>query len=138
MSYTCTLCLWMCILVLIPSVSGVANTAINCMGGGYSGQSSTLACAITGSIASGIRWVRPNGGSPQEVIWCNVANTMCIPAGGLTGYSASIDSPTQTTLTIDSFDAATDAGEWICRDGLIGQGPSSCNKTFFYGPIEAQ
>ena len=69
--------------------------------------------------------MRPNGGSPEEVVLCNTLNTMCIPS--VDGYSATIDSPTQQTLTIASFNPATDVGEWICKDGPYGAGSISCN-----------
>ena len=87
-----------------------------------------LICIVTGTVLNGIRWSRPNGGSPQETILCNNANTECETSDGITGYSAVIDSPTRNILTIESFNAATDEGEWSCRDGAYGD-PSSCEKT---------
>ncbi|XP_041373844.1 pregnancy-specific beta-1-glycoprotein 3-like [Gigantopelta aegis] len=128
-----TIVLWMYLLILTPSISGEANTAVNCMDGGYTGQRTTLTCTITGTIVSGIRWWRPNGGSQQAVVMCNTANTICEPSGGITGYSAVIDSRWQITLTIESFNTAVDAGEWICRDGEAGV-PSTCTKTLLNGP----
>ena len=61
------------------------------------------------------------------VIVCNTANTRCISVGGVTGYSAVINSPTQTTLTIESFNTAVDAGQWTCIDGIQGV-PAKCDK----------
>ncbi|XP_041373842.1 hemicentin-1-like isoform X2 [Gigantopelta aegis] len=128
-----TIYLWIYILILTSCVSSESNTAVDCMDGGYPGQSTKLTCTITGTIVSGIIWLRPNGGSPQEVVVCNTANTICEPSGGITGYSAVIDSRSQITLTVESFNTAVDAGEWICRDGPVGV-PSTCTKTLLNGP----
>ena len=95
---------------------------------GHPGQTSKITCTITGTLLSGTFWLRPNGGSPQMVVSCNKANNMCLPSGGITGYRVVIDSPTQQTLTIESFNPATDAGEWTCVDGSLGV-PSTCQKT---------
>ncbi|XP_041373605.1 uncharacterized protein LOC121386682 [Gigantopelta aegis] len=62
------------------------------------------------------------------VIFCNTANDQCIATGGVTDYSVSIDSPTQHTLTIASFNSSVDAGLWICWDGGTGDGQVSCEK----------
>ncbi|XP_041372806.1 uncharacterized protein LOC121386073 [Gigantopelta aegis] len=117
----------------LQTILGQASISIDCIKGGYSGQSTKLTCRITGTIVIGITWLRPNGGSPQEVVVCNTANTICEPSGGVTGYSAVIDSRTQVTLTIESFNMAVDAGEWICRDGPRGV-PATCTKTTLSGP----
>ncbi|XP_041373924.1 carcinoembryonic antigen-related cell adhesion molecule 6-like [Gigantopelta aegis] len=112
-------------------VKGIATTTVDCMDDGIRGHSTRLVCTITGTIVGGINWIRPNG-SPKHVIHCNYANNLCLPSGGITGYSVTIDSPTQHTLTIESFDIATDAGKWLCMDGTSISG--HCNKTFKYGP----
>ncbi|XP_041373657.1 uncharacterized protein LOC121386728 [Gigantopelta aegis] len=106
---------------------GSATTDIDCMNGGRPGESLTLTCKISGTIVSGIRWIRPNGGSPQTVILCNTANTKCNQSGGIPGYTGTIVSSTQYDLTIQFFSTETDVGEWICRDGSTGAGPFSCN-----------
>ncbi|XP_041372852.1 peroxidasin homolog [Gigantopelta aegis] len=49
------------------------------------------------------------------------------------GYSAVINSPTQITLTIQSFNTAVDAGEWVCRDGPTGD-QTTCIMTVQHGP----
>ena len=103
------------------------GVVIDCLDIGLPGQSVTLVCTITGTLLSGIVWLRPNGGSPHEVIACNYANTLCVPTGGVTGYSAVTNSRTQITLTIESFNTAVDAGEWTCQDGLYGV-PATCDK----------
>ncbi|XP_041372569.1 hemicentin-1-like [Gigantopelta aegis] len=110
-----------------------ASTAIDCKDGGYPGRSTTLTCKISGTVNSGIVWFRHNGGSPQLVILCNTVNTRCRPYAGIAGYSTVIDSPTQITLTIESFNSAVDAGMWSCRDGASGV-PSTCYKTTLSGP----
>ena len=107
--------------------TGEATTSIDCLYHGSPGQSTTLVCTITGTVYSGIYWFRPNGGSPQQVVSCNSANTRCISVGGVTGYSAVINSPTQITLTIESFNTALDAGQWMCQDGANGV-PAKCDK----------
>ncbi|XP_041373349.1 carcinoembryonic antigen-related cell adhesion molecule 6-like [Gigantopelta aegis] len=117
-------------LVGDTSVEGVANTSIDCMNGGYPGQSTTLTCTVTGTIATGIYWIRPDVHVPQ-VVRCNTVNTIC--RSDVSGYSAVINSPTQITLTIQSFNPAVDDGEWICRDGPIGS-QSTCNITLLIGP----
>ena len=61
------------------------------------------------------------------VITCNTANTRCISVGGVTGYSAVTNSPTNITLTIESFNTAVDAGQWTCQDGAFGV-PATCDK----------
>ncbi|XP_041373557.1 uncharacterized protein LOC121386647 [Gigantopelta aegis] len=113
---------------------GIAHTVIDCMNGGRPGESLTLTCKITGTIVSGIRWLRHNGGSSEVVILCNTANTICDPSGGKTGYTGTIVSPTQHDLTIHSFSNEVDVGEWICRDGPFGAGPFSCNMTLYTPP----
>ena len=61
------------------------------------------------------------------VIGCNTANTRCISVGGVTGYSAVINSTSQqVTLTIESFNTAVDAGQWTCQDGVQGV-PAKCD-----------
>ncbi|XP_041373950.1 uncharacterized protein LOC121386963 [Gigantopelta aegis] len=112
-----------------PRPMGFAHTAIDCMNGGRPGKSLTLICKITGTIVSGFRWLRPNGGSTQLIILCNTANTVCDPSGGITGYTDTIVSLSQHDLTIHSFSNEVDVGEWICRDGPVGAGPFSCNMT---------
>ncbi|XP_041372945.1 uncharacterized protein LOC121386185 [Gigantopelta aegis] len=58
---------------------------------------------------------------------------MCLKP--LRGYSYAIDSAKgQHNLTITKFNISTDAGTWICRDGMIGNGKLSCNKTVLDGP----
>ncbi|XP_041372746.1 uncharacterized protein LOC121386017 [Gigantopelta aegis] len=114
---------------------GIAHTAIDCMNGRRPGENLTLTCNITGTIYSGIRWIRPNGGSPEMVVQCDYKNTVCDPSGGITGYTGTIVSPTQHDLTIHSFSNETDVGEWICRDGPVGAGPFSCNMTLYTSPI---
>ena len=106
---------------------GVVTTTIDCLDPGQPGQSSKLICKIAGTIDGGIIWWRPNGGSPQHIVSCNTANDLCLPSGGITGYTVNIDSPAQQTLTIEAFNTATDAGEWACGDlrGLR----STCEKT---------
>ncbi|XP_041370993.1 carcinoembryonic antigen-related cell adhesion molecule 5-like, partial [Gigantopelta aegis] len=52
----------------------------------------------------------------------------------VSGYSAVINSPTQITLTIQSFNPAVDDGEWICRDGPTGEGQTTCIMTVQHGP----
>ncbi|XP_041347153.1 uncharacterized protein LOC121367015, partial [Gigantopelta aegis] len=108
---------------------GIANTTIDCTSGGRPGESTTINCKITGTIVSGIRWIRPNDGSPQQVIICNTANTICDPSGGITGYSSLVISPTQNVLAIQSFNTTTDVGEWSCLDGPTGAGSFVCNMT---------
>ncbi|XP_041372964.1 carcinoembryonic antigen-related cell adhesion molecule 6-like [Gigantopelta aegis] len=120
-------------LIRDNSVEGTAATSIDCMNGGYPGQSTNLTCTITGTVISGIYWLRPNSGSRIQVVRCNTANTRCV--SDASGYSAVVDSPTQITLTIQSFNPAVDAGEWICRDGPTGEGQSTCNMTVQYGPV---
>ena len=61
------------------------------------------------------------------VIVCNTANTQCISIPSIPGYSAVINSPTQITLTIESFNTAVDAGQWTCQDGVYGV-PATCDK----------
>ncbi|XP_041373597.1 carcinoembryonic antigen-related cell adhesion molecule 6-like [Gigantopelta aegis] len=113
--------LWLHLLLLSSSnIGDAANTSIDCMTGGYPGQKTTLICNIIGSLTRGIYFKKSNGGSPQVVIMC---------------YSAVILSSTQTTLTIESFNSATDAGEWTCYDGPSNDGRSTCNKTVLYGPV---
>ena len=107
--------------------TGEATTSIDCLDTGQPGQSTTLVCTITRTVVRGIRWYRPNGGSPHEVIQCNTANTLCVPTGGITGYSTVTISHTQTTLTIESFNTAVDAGQWTCQDGPQGV-PATCDK----------
>ncbi|XP_041378744.1 carcinoembryonic antigen-related cell adhesion molecule 8-like [Gigantopelta aegis] len=104
------------------------------MNGGIPGENLTLTCKITMTVVYGIRWIRPNGGSPQMIILCDTANKVCDPAGGINGYTATIVSPTQHDLTIYSFNTATDVGKWICRDGSTGAGQFSCIMTFKSGP----
>ena len=109
--------------------TGEAIATIDCLDSGNPGKSTNLTCKITGTIVSGIRWLRPNGGTLQEVMVCDIWNTECDPAVGITGYVGVVDSPTQDTLIIDSYSVAVDEGEWICRDGPSGTGQSSCKKT---------
>ena len=61
------------------------------------------------------------------VIACNPSNTRCISVGSVTGYSAVTNSPTNITLTIESFNTAVDAGQWTCQDGRDGD-PATCDK----------
>ncbi|XP_041373940.1 hemicentin-2-like isoform X2 [Gigantopelta aegis] len=112
----------MALLINIDICLGLANTTIDCMGYGIPGRSTVLTCEIAGTVVAGVRWIRPNGGTPLMVMTCNKANTLCLPTGGVTGYGLSRDSPTHQTLTIESFNSSVDAGEWICRDGITGVG----------------
>ncbi|XP_041372805.1 synaptogenesis protein syg-2-like [Gigantopelta aegis] len=125
------------IVVFVTAVNhvlGLATTTIDCMGYGNPGRSTVLTCETAGTIITGIRWLRPNGGTPLVVMACYKANTLCLPSGGVTGYSVSRDSPTHQTLTIKSFNTSVDAGEWICRDGITGAGLFRCNKIVASGP----
>ena len=116
-------------LVTIPKYfTGQATTFTNCENYGQPGLSSTIHCSITGTVGYGIRWFRPNGGSPQEIMACNKANyTACEAVGGIAGYSAVVDSPRGITLTIRSFNVTVDYGYWTCRDGSVGIA-TSCRK----------
>ena len=112
-------------------ISGKADTTINCMNDAIPGKKTTLSCEITGTIAGGIEWIRPNDGLPRQVINCNIANEECSLNTGITGYSVVIDPATQKqTLTIDSFSPTVDAGNWTCRDGDPGAGQRTCKKNY--------
>ncbi|XP_041373514.1 uncharacterized protein LOC121386620 isoform X2 [Gigantopelta aegis] len=120
----------------VPAVSSAVGTAtIVCTGGAFRGEKATLVCKITNPIVGGMRIIRPNSGTQQQVIQCNTSNTKCILRDGVTGYSYVTDSSSQTTLTIHSFNPSTDEGEWICRDGLTGIGEATCNMSLFYEAI---
>ncbi|XP_041372861.1 uncharacterized protein LOC121386128 [Gigantopelta aegis] len=110
-------------------VSDVADASINCMGGAYSGQNTTLVCNLMAQGLDGMRWIRPTN---EEVMACAINNTLCVPDTRTPGYSFVIDSPSQVTLIIESFNFSTDAGQWICQDGMYGTGRSVCNKTQFF------
>ncbi|XP_041373630.1 pregnancy-specific beta-1-glycoprotein 8-like [Gigantopelta aegis] len=114
------------------SVSGYAETTVDCMNGGYPGNSTMINCTVTGDIEVGIIWFRPNGGSPQKVIICDQLNTKCEQTDLVTGdkYKADIYS-THNVLTINSFNTNTDAGEWTCGDGINGD---SCMMSVLHGP----
>ncbi|XP_041372462.1 carcinoembryonic antigen-related cell adhesion molecule 1-like [Gigantopelta aegis] len=116
------------------TVLAVGTATIVCTGGAYLGQNTTIVCKITNTIVGEIRFLRPNSGTQQEVIACNRGNTGCLVQGGMTGYSYVIDSSSQTTLTIQSFNPSTDEGEWICRDGPSSIGEATCNMNLFYDP----
>ena len=106
--------------------SGLANTTINCMGAAFPGEKTTLSCEITGTVAGGIRWFRPNNGTKESFIVCSIAHDEC---GQKPGYSIVIDTATQKlTLTIDSFNITFDAGNWTCIDGWNGLGQTTCTK----------
>ncbi|XP_041346662.1 nephrin-like [Gigantopelta aegis] len=83
----------------IPPVSTLceANTAIDCMTGGYPGQRTQLICRISGTVSKGIIWSRTNNGQQEDVVSCNTANTVCFPLGRLTGYRA-VDGPDSVTI----------------------------------------
>ncbi|XP_041373067.1 uncharacterized protein LOC121386280 [Gigantopelta aegis] len=117
------------LLLNIDVCVGIASTSIDCTNGGIPGQNKTIVCTITDTITHGIQWMRPNGGMRYEIVLCNTANTTC--SSFTAGYTGHIDSPTQHTLTIESFDTTKDIGQWICRDGPNGNGPMSCNMTLF-------
>ncbi|XP_041373068.1 uncharacterized protein LOC121386281 isoform X1 [Gigantopelta aegis] len=117
------------LLLNIDVCLGFASTTINCMKSGQDGLSTWLICTVNGTVVSGIRWIRPNGNNHLVVAQCNLANDQCIPPGNIKGYNVLIDPSTgQHTLTIDSFNSSTDAGEWACRDGT-GSGQFTCIKT---------
>ncbi|XP_041373880.1 hepatocyte cell adhesion molecule-like [Gigantopelta aegis] len=111
---------------------GKIDTSIDCMDGGYPGRSTNLTCTLTGTVMyNGIYWLRPS--APEQVSHCNTDNTQCLT--DVPGYTSVINSPTQITLIITSFNTATDAGEWRCIDGLDDKGLSSCNLTVQRGPV---
>ncbi|XP_041372978.1 uncharacterized protein LOC121386214 isoform X2 [Gigantopelta aegis] len=116
------------------TVLSIGNAIIVCTGGAYLGQMTTIVCEVTLPILEGMRILRPNRGRPQEVLRCNPSNTRCIITGSMTGYSYVSDSPSQTSLTIQSYNPSTDEGEWICRDGTSDVGQDTCNMAFFDGP----
>ncbi|XP_041368425.1 uncharacterized protein LOC121382861 [Gigantopelta aegis] len=104
-----------------------ATTTIDCKDAGLPGESTPLTCKITGTVKSGVRWLRPDNGSQLLVVFCNKGNDDCNPL--LPGYSVLIDSSTgHHTLTIGSFNKSTDAGIWTCQDGPVGVGQISCEK----------
>ncbi|XP_041372997.1 uncharacterized protein LOC121386231 [Gigantopelta aegis] len=108
------------------------------MNSGQDGLPTRLTCTVIGTVVTGIRWLRPNGDNSQVVVTCNTANVECIATGGVPGYNVSIDSSTgKHTLTIDSFNSSTDAGEWACQDGT-GSGQFTCNKTLTVPNPESQ
>ncbi|XP_041373731.1 uncharacterized protein LOC121386782 [Gigantopelta aegis] len=110
-------------------ISSAAITTIDCINSGNPGQSTNLTCNMIGNIRNGIQWYRPNGGTPQLVVECNIHNIQCDTVKRVTGYTGAIDSPSVNTLVIESFVTSVDAGEWICQDGFSGVGKSTCNKT---------
>ena len=74
------------------------------MGAEIPKQKTTLSCEITGTVAGGILWWRPNNGTPQMIFSCNDECHL------YPGYSVVIDPATQKhTLTNDSFDTTLDA-----------------------------
>ncbi|XP_041373467.1 uncharacterized protein LOC121386582 isoform X2 [Gigantopelta aegis] len=123
-------------LIRDNSVEGVASATLNCTTGGHTGQETTLACKLTGTIVNGMRWLRPNSGTPDILMQCNSINVRCIWGSRITGYRYNADSSTQTIIvTIESFNPNTDAGDWLCSDGAQSVGQSICNKTVAYGPV---
>ncbi|XP_041373280.1 uncharacterized protein LOC121386447 [Gigantopelta aegis] len=116
------------------AIKSEAITATDCLNYGNPGQNTNLTCRITGPLFSGIRWLRPNGGIPQEVITCNKDNNHCNLSEGIAGYVGVPDSTNAaSTLIIESFNPSVDGGYWTCQDGASGMGKSTCNK--MYGPV---
>ena len=70
-------------------VASLANTTINCMGAAIPEQKTTLSCEITGTVAGGILWWRPNNRTPQMIFSCNDECHL------YPGYSVVIDPATQ-------------------------------------------
>ena len=99
------------------------------MGAAFLGQKTTLSCEINGTVGHGIRWMRPNNGTPELIIVCNIPNSKCSLYNNATGYSVAINQTTQQqTLTIDSFNSTFDVGIWSCTDGVDGAGQTTCTK----------
>ena len=96
----------------------LASTTVHCFEAGITGQTTKLKCTISGKIRGGIHWYRPDG---KQVVVCDAKHTMCVPTTEFIGmYSGVVDSPTQGTLTIKSFNPKTDVGPWSCRDAGSG------------------
>ena len=106
---------------LLKYFTGEVTTYINCLDPVQPGSTTQLACSISGSPTSEIMWKRPNNGSRQEVMRCNVTSAVCEPVGGVAGYSAVVDSPSRITITIESFNTIVDYGYWICRGEPSGE-----------------
>ena len=104
---------------------GEANAAIHCIAGAYPGENTRLVCSLIGTVAGGIRWIRPDG---KQVMLCTTDNSMCITDSATPGYRY-VSNSTHVTLIIDSFNPKLDAGTWACRDGVSGVGEARCNKT---------
>ena len=99
------------------------------MGAAFLGQKTTLSCEINGNVGYGIRWMRPNNGTPEFIIGCSIPNSKCSLYYNVTGYSVAINQATQQqTLTIDSFNSTFDVGIWSCTDGVHGAGQTTCIK----------
>ncbi|XP_041373078.1 serine-rich adhesin for platelets-like [Gigantopelta aegis] len=135
-NWTCQIMVLM-LLILPKHVQGVAKLTIDCMNGGYPGKSTTVVCKLTGMTDEGMRIMRPNSGSPQPVLICNSENNLCLALGLIRGYSAIASSLTRTTtVTIESFNASYDAGEWTCYVGKKELGQlSTCTKTAYAVPV---
>ncbi|XP_041372661.1 uncharacterized protein LOC121385933 [Gigantopelta aegis] len=106
------------------STIDAVNIKMDCMEGGKPGRNTEVVCKVTGDIQNGIYLYRP--GKKDPVVHCDYDLTSCDQ--DVAKYSG-IPSPGQVTLTIESFNPETDAGEWMCRDGPTGEKYSTCIKS---------
>ncbi|XP_041373254.1 uncharacterized protein LOC121386429 [Gigantopelta aegis] len=131
MTWALAVVFYVVLMVTDKPVAGKAGTSLDCMETGIEGQRTGIQCTIHGTLRRGILWFRPG---PVLVAGCNTLNTVCITEFKFLGkYTSVIDSPSQQTLVIESFDRNVDAGEWMCTDGPFPieevQAQPSCRKT---------
>ena len=93
------------------------------------GKRTIVSCNGTGKFAFRFNWFRPNNGTPELIISCNMDTNFCRKKPGLHRYHLDMSLSTQQSkIMIDSFDAVFDAGYWSCKDGMVGVGQTTCLK----------
>ncbi|XP_041378405.1 uncharacterized protein LOC121390610 [Gigantopelta aegis] len=117
----------------VKPVIGPFIPQIDCMEPGIKGQKTHITCkiipsAIPGSyydsISLGMEFYRPDF---RRVIHCTNKNDACFSKLG-PRYVGVANHSRLSTVIIESFDPAVDAGEWICRDHPLPTRFDSCTK----------
>ncbi|XP_041373804.1 uncharacterized protein LOC121386851 [Gigantopelta aegis] len=101
------------LMVFIKTSTGVFAPSVNCGPDVMNGETSQVSCSLNGNVAGELFWKRPDN---KLAMSCNFRTKSCqsfFPEL----YVGSVDSPSEASLTITSFDFASDAGAWTCMDG---------------------
>ncbi|XP_041372982.1 uncharacterized protein LOC121386217 isoform X2 [Gigantopelta aegis] len=102
---------------------GEATTSIECLGPGMKGKKTELKCKISGTIKTGIWWIRPDTVVVSE---CERLYRSC---KSYDHYQSVVHTSSDNTLIIWKFDPESDVGQWTCKDGEYGKPAPPCQKT---------